>query len=103
MAQDQAREKLLLDEITRLQGELKVLERQWGRKHWLGLTALIAIPLLAFGLPPVYALIAIVQAPCLVATQAYLLWVRRNECRELIGQARRDLVTVRDRLSAPPA
>lgn len=90
----QQRAALLEAEITRLQAELVVLERQWSRKHWLGLSILIVIPLAIAQVPAVWILVTLLAAPSLVATQAYLLWVRRRECHDLIAQARRDLERV---------
>ncbi len=85
---------LLKAEIVRLEEEVRVLDHQWGRKHWLGLIVLIAIPLMIGGAPPLWIVLAILGAPCLVATQAYLLYVRRAECRNLIEQARMDIARV---------
>lgn len=85
---------LLEAEIGRLQSEITVLDRQWNRKHWLGLVALAAIPLMIAGAQPMWIVIAVLAAPCLVATQAYLLYVRRRECHELIAQAKRDVTRV---------
>ncbi len=85
---------LLKAEIVRLKTEIGVLNRQWQRKHWLGLVGLVAIPLMIARVPPMWIVIAVVAAPCLVATQAYLLYVRRRECIQLIGEAERDLERV---------
>lgn len=92
MADDsEERSDLLKAEIVRLETEIVVLDRQWNRKHWLGLVALVAIPLMIARVPPLWVAIAVIAAPALVATQAYLLYVRRRECRHLIEQARQDL------------
>jgi len=82
--------------MGRLEAEIKVLDRQWARKHWLGLIALVAIPLMIAGVQALWVVIAVLAAPCLVATQAYLLYVRRRECHELIAQAKVDLERVKD-------
>jgi hypothetical protein len=84
------RERLLTDEIGRLRGQLEVLERQWKKKHWLALFGLLAIPIWIFA-PPMWTVATLMATPCLVATQAYLIMMRRAECRELILQCRRDL------------
>jgi hypothetical protein len=95
VAKDSAeRAKLLEAEIVRLQAEIVVLNRQWSRKHWLGAVALVAIPLMILHVEPMWVAIAVIAAPCLIATQAYLLYVRRRECVELIAEARRDLSRV---------
>ena len=91
---EDARTPLLKAEITRLENEIVVLNRQWSRKHWLGLVALVAIPLMIARVPPLWIAISIIASPCLVATQAYLLYVRRRECLELIEQAKLDLERV---------
>jgi hypothetical protein len=91
---------LLNAEIGRLESEIVVLDRQWSKKHWLGLIALAAIPLMIAHASPLWVVIAILAAPALVATQAYLLYVRRRECRHLIEQARQDLDWVES--GAPP-
>ena len=43
---------LLKAEIVRLKTEIGVLNRQWQRKHWLGLVGLVAIPLMIARVPP---------------------------------------------------
>lgn len=90
-AQAERRAELLRAEITRLETEIGVLERQWNKKHWLALFGLVAIPLMIAGVSPLWVAITIIATPCLVATQAYLLYMRRAECRELISQAKIDL------------
>ena len=95
MAKDSAeRAKLLKAEVVRLEQEIVVLNRQWNQKHWLGAVALIAIPLMILHVEPMWVAISVIAAPCFVATQAYLLYVRRRECVELIAEARRDLSRV---------
>lgn len=91
---------LLKAEIVRLEAEIVVLDRQWSKKHWLGLIALAAIPLMIARVSPLWVVVAIIAAPSLVATQAYLLYVRRRECRHLIEQAKQDLDWVES--GAPP-
>ena len=77
-------------EIVRLQHELEVLQRQWNKKHLLALFGLAAIPAyFLFG--PLVAGVVLVCTPALIATQAYLLYVRRAECRQLIVEARREI------------
>jgi hypothetical protein len=88
------RSSLLQAEVGRLEAELAVLDRQWATKHRLGLVALVALPLMIARVEALWIAIAILAAPCLVATQAYLLYMRRTECRELIEQAERDLARV---------
>lgn len=87
------REAKLAAELERLQKELAVLERQWSRKHLLGLFGLFAIP--AYFVGPAYALIVIVCTPALIGTQAYLLGVRMAECKELIAETRMELARLR--------
>lgn len=87
------RETLLGDEIERLKKELAVLDRQWDRKHYLGAFGLLAIPAYFYGLA--YAIIVILCTPALVAVQAYLIGVRRSECRELLAEARGELARLR--------
>lgn len=82
---------LLNAEIGRLESEIVVLDRQWSKKHWLALFGLVAIPLMIAGVAPLWIAITVIATPCLVATQAYLLYVRRRECHELIAQAKQDL------------
>ncbi|MFN7699083.1 MAG: hypothetical protein ACK5U8_14375, partial [Deltaproteobacteria bacterium] len=96
-----ARLLILEAELARLQRELAVLDRQWSQKLRLGAFGLLAIPALYWG--PEYAVIILLCTPALIATQAYLIGVRRNECRELIGEARRELATLRKRLEAKPS
>lgn len=90
------REGLLEAEVERLRKQLLVLEGQWKKKHRLALFALVAIPLFIFA-PPLWGIGALMATPCLVATQAYLIGMRRAECRELILQTQRDLATLRAR------
>ncbi len=100
MAPSKQRADLLRAEIQRLEAEIQVLDRQWSRKHWLGLSVLVVVPMMIFGVAPLWIALAVLAAPCLVATQAYLLWVRRRECRHLIEQAEQDLEWVES--GAPP-
>lgn len=84
------RKALLEAEVARLQAELATLERQWDRKHRLMLFGLAAIPAyLLFG--GLVAAVVLLCTPALVATQAYLLYVRRMECRQLIDETRREI------------
>jgi hypothetical protein len=93
-------------EIERLRAELATLERQWQRKHLLGLFGLAAIPCyFAFG--AFVASVVLVCTPALVATQAYLLYVRRMECVQLIAETRNEIALARrgpaPRISRAPA
>ena len=97
-AKDDRRAKLEA-EIARLETELLVLHRQWTKKHWLMLFGLLAIPAHLF-LGPFFAGIVIVCTPLLVLTQAYLLYVRRAECAQLIDEARYEIVRM-ERASNP--
>jgi hypothetical protein len=89
--------ELLEAEVVRLQRELVLLEQQWKKKHWLALFVVAAIPaFFVFG--RLVAGIVVLCTPALVATQAYLLAVRRTECRQLIEEAKRELAL----LEPPP-
>jgi hypothetical protein len=92
--------RLLKAEIVRLHAEVAVLDRQWSRKHWLAAFGLVAIPLMIARVPPIFIAITVIATPCLVATQAYLLYIRRRECKALIEQAKTDLDWVEN--GAPP-
>jgi hypothetical protein len=88
---NEAKKKALLEaEITRLDKELGILQRQWDKKERLLLFGLAAIPVYfvwgGFG-----AFVVIACTPFLLLTQAYLLGVRRVECRQLIAEARKDI------------
>ena len=98
---DSQRTALLRAEMTRLEAEIVVLDRQWRQKHWLGLIGLSAVPLAILGFEPLWIAIALLGGPSLVATQAYLLYVRRRECRDLIAQAQLDIERVIARASSP--
>ena len=93
-----ARLSMLESEVTRLQKELAVLQRQWDQKYRLGAFGLLALPAAYWGLA--YSLIIVLCTPALIATQAYLIGVRRNECRELIGEAKREIAMLRKKLAA---
>ncbi|AKF09710.1 hypothetical protein [Sandaracinus amylolyticus] len=81
---------MLQSEVTRLEHELSILERQWHRKHRLAFFALLAIPAyFLFG--PLVAGVVLVCTPALIGVQAYLLGVRRMECRQLIAETKREL------------
>lgn len=88
-------------EIVRLHGQLEVLQRQWDRKYWFFLFGLAAIPCY-FWFGGVVAVIMLASTPALVATQSYLLYWRRNECRQLIAEARRELAELRHEPVAEP-
>lgn len=94
-----ARIALLDEELKRLHKELAVLDRQWAQKYRLGAFGLLALPAAYWGIA--YSFIVLLCTPALIATQAYLIGVRRSECRELIGEAKRELASLRR--SQPPA
>lgn len=85
------RASLLEAEVKRLENELKTLRSQWNKRHYLFAFVVLSIPAY-FLLGKVYAAICVLCTPALYATQSYLLYVRQNECRELIAEAKRDLV-----------
>ncbi len=85
------RERLLEAEVVRLREQLAILEAQWKKKHWLALFGLLAIPLFVLVPSPLWGIGALMATPCLVLTQAYLIGMRRAECRELIRACQRDL------------
>lgn len=87
-------------EIARLRSELATLERQWARKHLLALFGLAAIPCY-FLLGPLIAGVVLVCTPALVATQAYLLYVRRTECAQLIEETSREIAIAQGLARAP--
>jgi hypothetical protein len=87
---------MLTAELERLHEELAILQRQWDRKHLLGLFGILAIP--AYFVGPAYALIVVICTPALIGTQAYLLAVRMAECKELIAETRGELARLQ-----PPA
>jgi hypothetical protein len=96
-----ARIAMLEGELVRLQKELAILQRQWDQKYRLGAFGLLALPAAYWGLA--YSVIIALCTPALIATQAYLIGVRRNECRELIAEAKRELTTLRKKLAPPTA
>jgi hypothetical protein len=96
-----ARVAMLEGELVRLQKELAILQRQWDQKYRLGAFGLLALPAAYWGLA--YSVIIVLCTPALIATQAYLIGVRRNECRELIAEAKRELTTLRKKLAPPTA
>jgi len=87
------RAEMMVEEIERLKKQLAVLDRQWSPKHYLALFGLLAIP--AFFAGVMYGVIVLLCTPALVLTQAYLVGIRRAECRELIAEARRELARLR--------
>lgn len=90
---DPKRTALLEAELQRLEREHAVLDRQWNRKHWLGGFALLAIPAAYWGFA--YVFMVLLLTPSLIAVQSYLLAVRRNECRELMAEAKHELASLR--------
>lgn len=96
-----ARAALLEGEVKRLEGELAILERQWDRKYWLAAFGLLAIPAAYWGLA--YSVIFVLCTPALIATQAYLIGVRRSECKELIDEAQREIAALRATVSRTAA
>lgn len=90
------RRALVEANLARLRAELVVLERQWERKHHLAAFGLLTIPAAYFwGLPALIG--GLLATPALVLTQAYLIGIRRMECRELISESERRLA----RMGAP--
>jgi hypothetical protein len=89
------RERLLEAEVVRLNAELETLERRWKQKHRLGWFALVAIPVFFLAPSPGWAFGVVFATPFLVLTQAYLIGMRRAECRQLILQTERDLEKLR--------
>ncbi len=87
---------MLEAEVTRLNGELALLERQWSRKHLLAVFGLFAIPAyFLFG--GLVAAVVLFCTPALIATQAYLVGIRRMECRQLIAETHRELAAAKRR------
>jgi len=94
------RADMMVEEIERLKKQLAVLDRQWSQKHYLALFGLLAIP--AFFVGVMYGVIVLLCTPALVVTQAYLVGIRRAECRELIAEARRELAYLRPTKAPSP-
>lgn len=88
--ESEEKKKLLEAEVTRLQSELTVLEAQWKKRHYLALFGLLTIPAYFFFGAPALAL-GVLGTPALLATQSYLLAVRRTECEQLIQESKRAL------------
>lgn len=96
------RTAMLEAEVTRLEGELRMLDRAWSRKHLLAAFGLFAIPAyFLFG--GLVAGVVLFCTPALIATQAYLVGVRRYECRQLIDETRRELAYARQRADVTDA
>lgn len=94
MSDSSDKTKLLEAEIQRLEHEHELLDRQWNKKHFLALFGLLAIPAyFLFG--GLVAGVIAVCTPFLVLTQAYLLTVRRAECRQLIREAHSEIAFLR--------
>jgi hypothetical protein len=90
MAAHENRIAMLETEIARLKGELAKLERAWERRYHLAAFGLSAIPTyFLFG--SFVAAVVLVCTPALIATQTYLVGVRRIECRQLIEEMTREL------------
>lgn len=84
------RRELMEREVERLEGEAKVLERDWRRIPWLFVFVLSAVPaFLIWG--KTAAIYAILCTPCLVGTAAYLLGVRRSENQQSLRELQRQL------------
>ncbi len=97
MSPGDEKRQLIEAELKRLEVELGVLERQWNRKHYLALFGLLTIPAYFYwGIPAL--MLGVLATPSLVLTQAYLIGVRRSECRELIAESEQRL----KRLSVTP-
>lgn len=93
---------MLEAELIRLDGELAILNRQWSRKHLLAVFGLLAIPAyFLFG--GLVAGVVLFCTPALIATQAYLVGVRRMECRQLIAETHRELARARRSVAPAPA
>jgi hypothetical protein len=88
------RERLLENEVERLGAELAHLEARWKTKHWLAVFGVLAIPAFIFA-GALWGIGVLMATPCLVATQAYLIGMRRAECKQLILQTKRDLGALR--------
>ncbi len=85
---------MLKAEVARLKGELAKLERAWERRYHLAAFALTAIPTyFIFG--GLVASVVLACTPALIATQTYLVGVRRLECRQLIEEMMRELANER--------
>lgn len=82
--------RILEAEVVRLERELGVLEAQWGKRQYLLLFGLLAIPGY-FWLGPSALALGLIGTPALFATQSYLLAVRKSECVQLIDEAKRSL------------
>ena len=77
------RAELIEAEIERLKGEAKTLERDWRRIPFLAAFFLLALPVnWIWG--PTASFYAVLCVPCLVATAAYLIGVRKRENRDLL-------------------
>jgi len=85
-----SRASLLEAEVKRLENELKILRSQWNKRHYLLAFVVLSIPAYLL-MGQVYAAVIVLCTPALYATQSYLLYVRQNECRGLIAEAKRDL------------
>ena len=85
-----SRASLLQAEVKRLENELKTIQTQWNKRHYLFAFIILTVPAYFF-LGKTYAVIGVLCTPALYATQSYLLYIRRNECRELIAEAQRDI------------
>ncbi len=76
------RRELLEVELTRLEAEALILDRDFRRVPLLMLFALSAIPAYSIW-GPTAAIYAVLAAPCLVITALYLVGVRRAENKQM--------------------
>lgn len=91
------RRRLLVAEHERLATELRLIERQWVKRHWLGLFGIAALPAYFFSAEVAFAIA--VSTPILIAAQTYLLAVRRREAMELREEMTEEIA----RLDAQPS
>ena len=82
--------ELIAAEIERLKEEALVLERDWRRIPYLAAFIVLAGPVhWVWGATA--AFYAILCVPCLVATAAYLIGVRKRENRDLLAELEEQL------------
>jgi hypothetical protein len=85
---------LLEAELERLKQEGAQLERDWRRIPLLTTTVVFVAPVY-FVWGPTAAFYGVLCVPSLVLTAIYLVMVRRNENRDLIGDVRRQIERTR--------
>lgn len=80
-------------EAERLEQELATLEREWTRVHHYGWIGVLALPAgIVWG--PFAAGLALLTTMLLVATAAYLLYVRRKEARGDLEMLHEDMAEI---------